>query len=230
MNLLEDFKIVISEREVLRYQGYKKPLPLRDDVAEILIKSIEAGYKLIRPKAVYTQLSVIGIDDGVIRLDNDSILNLGSSIEYFRKSSHIGIAICTSGPALEERVSELLSCGEFAEALMLDSVGSVAVECVADLVNNSICQTANRLNMKVGARFSPGYGRWNLRDQEALFHLCDAERIGVSLNSQFMMIPRKSVSFCVGIGRELVTGSRVNTCRRCNMKECQYRKGGKNAR
>ena len=122
----------------------------------------------------------------------------------------------------------LFSDGEFTAALMLDSVGSVAVECVADLVNYSICQTANRINMKVGVRFSPGYGRWNLRDQEVLFHLCDAERIGVSLNSQCMMIPRKSVSFCVGIGRELANAARINSCRRCNMKGCQYRKGGEN--
>ncbi|MFC1940560.1 vitamin B12 dependent-methionine synthase activation domain-containing protein, partial [Chloroflexota bacterium] len=143
-------------------------------------------------------------------------------------SSYIGIAICTISPALEERVAEMFSLKQFAEAVMLDSVGSVAAEGLADLVNYSVCQTAYKLNMRAGARFSPGYGKWSLSDQKVLFNLCDAGRIGVNLNNQYMMIPRKSVSFCVAIGRELAGSTRMNRCRRCHMKQCQYRREGRN--
>ncbi|MFC1990480.1 vitamin B12 dependent-methionine synthase activation domain-containing protein, partial [Chloroflexota bacterium] len=220
--------IAIDEREVLRHQGYKRISPLRGDIAEILKKEIGEGNKLIKPKAVYTQLGVSRIDKGTIELDNGSILHLGSFLEDFSNSSYVGIAICTISPALEERVAELFSLKQFAEAVMLDSVGSVAAEGLADLANYSICQTADKLNMRAGARFSPGYGKWNLSDQKVLFNLCDAERIGVSLNNQYMMIPRKSVSFCVGIGRELASHAGMNHCRRCHMKQCQYRQEGKN--
>ncbi len=227
MRILQDFEIAIDEREVLRYQGYKVNSPLRGDIAEILKNEIDEGYKLIKPKAIYTQLDVIGIGEEKIELANGSILHLRSLLEDFSNSSNIGIAVCTIGSALEERVDELFSIKYFAEALMLDSVGSVAVEGLADSVNYSICQAVNRLDMTVGARSSPGYGKWNLSDQEVLFQLCDAGRIGVHLNKQYMMIPRKSVSFCVGIGRGLVSYTMMNRCRRCNMKQCQYRQEGK---
>ena len=95
----------------------------------------------------------------------------------------------------------LFSDGEFTAALMLDSVGAVAVKSLADLVNYSICQ-------------------------EVLFRLCDAERINVIPTAQYMMVPRKSVSLCIGIGRESVGDARVNSCHRCNMVGCQYRKEG----
>ncbi len=220
-------KVVINKSEVLRYQGYKKNSSLRGDVLEILTSEIDEGYKLISPKAIYNQVEVIGISNGVIELDNHSRLSLGGSVEDFRNSNIIGIAVCTIGSALEERVAELFTFSEFAEALMLDSIGSVAVENIADLVNYSICQMAARLNMKVSTRFSPGYGGWDLKDQKVLFQLCDAEGIGVSLNESYMMIPRKSISFCVGIGRELISAPNTNRCRYCNMKECQYRREGK---
>ncbi len=225
--ILQGFEIAINEREVLKHQGYKETSPLRGDIAEILKKEIDEGYKLIKPEAVYTRPGIIGIDKGLVDLGNSSILHLGSFLEDFSDSSSIGIAICTISSALEERVAELFSLKQFAEAVMLDSVGSVAAEGLADLVNYSICQTADKLNMMVGARFSPGYGKWNLSDQKVLFNLCDAGRIGVNLNNQYMMIPRKSVSFCVGIGRELASRAGMNRCRRCHMKQCQYRQEGK---
>ncbi len=40
MKLLRDFRIVIDEREALRYQGYKKYLPLKDDIAKILTSEL----------------------------------------------------------------------------------------------------------------------------------------------------------------------------------------------
>ena len=88
MKLLQDFKIVIDEKEVLRYQGYKGNLPPKDNIAKILTNEIDEGYHLIKPQAVYTQVGVAGIDNGIIKLDDGSILKLGSSIQDFRNSSY----------------------------------------------------------------------------------------------------------------------------------------------
>lgn len=222
--LMPDLRVVISEREVLRYQGYKETSPLKDNVARILAEEIEEGYRLIQPQALYHQVPVVGIDNRGVKLEGGEMLSLGSLAEDFHGSSDVGIAICTIGQALSERVSELFATQNFAEALMLDSVGSVAVESLADAVNYSLCQQADRLNMRAGTRSSPGYGGWNLEEQRVLFRLCDGAKIGVSLNDQCMMVPRKSISFCLGIGGKLVGDTQRNRCHRCHMKECQYRK------
>ena len=55
-------------------------------------------------------------------------------------------------------------------------------------------------------------------------YILNAKIIDVTLDAQCVMIPRKSVSFCLGIGQELANTTKMNSCRHCNMKECPYRK------
>ncbi|MFH1383134.1 MAG: vitamin B12 dependent-methionine synthase activation domain-containing protein [Chloroflexota bacterium] len=221
--VLRNIKITVNEGEVLRYQGYRKQQPVSGAVRDVLNREIKEGYQLIAPSAVYNQIDVSRIGNGMIELVNGSILHLGAFVSDFKGAISVSIAVCTIGPALEERVAELFSQEEFAEALMLDSVGSVAADAVADAVNYRICQQARKLKMQVGTRFSPGYGKWDVSEQKVLFQLCDASAIGVSLNEAYMMKPKKSVSFCVGIGQQSVGSHGVNRCRRCNMEKCRYR-------
>jgi hypothetical protein len=58
--------------------------------------------------------------------------------------------------------------------------------------------------------------------QPQIFDLLDAGEIGVQLNESTMMLPRKSLTFVLGIGKELMAGGR--TCDYCSLKEtCWYR-------
>jgi len=224
VEILKEIKVSISQKDVLRLQGYKEKDEARSDVKDILAKQIQEGYRLIKPKAVYTILSVLGIEGNLIKLEAGLILNSERAAKVWKGSEYLGIAICTIGPALENQALELFEENEYPRALMLDSVGSVAVEGAADYVNYLICQSANRLGITAGRRLSPGYGRWHLREQRVLFTLLPAEEIGVGLSEQYMMIPRKSISFCVGIGRGLPSGSEVNPCQYCGMRACPYRR------
>jgi hypothetical protein len=52
----------------------------------------------------------------------------------------VGAAICTVGDAIEERVPRSLDLRELPLAVMLDSVGSAAVESLAEYVNDLLCQ------------------------------------------------------------------------------------------
>lgn len=223
METLKGIRVRIREKEVLRLQGYKDEGP-RGDVAEILGREIEEGYRLIRPKAIFTRVTIREMGEESITLDNGLTLNAGQGLKDWRGSEYLGVALCTIDSALEDRVSELFLEGEYPAALMLDSVGSVAVDSVADYVNHFICQKARDLDIRVGPRLSPGYGRWDLREQRAIFALLPGEKIGVRLNENCMMIPRKSVSFCVGIGKGLESGRGIDPCRYCGMEGCQYRR------
>jgi len=108
--------------------------------------------------------------------------------------------------------------------MMLDSIGSEAVESVANEVNYIICQKAKTLGLRASPRSSPGYGKWDLTDQTVLFGTTHAYRIGVRLNEHYMMIPRKSVSFGIGIGSVMVNAEDATPCRRCSRGGCEYRK------
>lgn len=218
--ILEGIEIAIKKKEVLRYLGYRVR-EVKVEVEEILAKEIEEGRHLITPEAIYSREMVKEQQGGIIRLNYGLSLNIGSAAREWQGSEYLGAVICTIGAALEDRVAELFATEEHLPALVLDSVGSAAVQAVADEINYLICCREKEAGSQVGPRASPGYGKWNLTDQKLLFSLLPTHRINVQLNQQCMMIPRKSCSFCLGIGEGL--DYKFNPCRRCGKEDCSYR-------
>jgi len=206
---VRDVKIRIDRREILRLLGAGQQ---KSDPAETIRKLIEEaerlGRELVAPQGVYRILESPETD------------RLGP----LKGEQRAGLGICTIGPALEEKVKVLMSTGQEPEGYILDAVGSVAAEAVADVVNAKICHWADAHGLQATPRFSPGYGDWSLEEQRQIFELLPAAQIGMSLNPSCMMIPRKSVSFAVAFtdrGEEPPSG---NPCERCGLKNCPFRK------
>lgn len=212
--------IAIDRREVLRYLGYRKK-EAKGVVKEVLAEEIAEGYRLIKPGALYSRETVKEQQSGIIALNSGVSLSTGSFSQDWQGAEYLGVVICTIGAALEDRVDELFAQQDPLSALVLDSVGSAAVEAVADEINYLICCREKGAGNKVGPRASPGYGKWSVTDQQLLFSLLPAHKVKVQLNQQCMMTPRKSCSFCLGIGGEL--DYKFNPCRRCGKENCRYR-------
>jgi len=136
------------------------------------------------------------------------------------------VVICTIGPALEERVRLLSENGESARAMVLDAIGSAAAEAGTDQCNRLICERAASTEYHPDTRSSPGYGTWDIRDQEAIFRFLHPEDIGVVLTGSCMMVPRKSVSCVVPLQGGKPGSGPGNRCRICGMKDCPFRSGG----
>jgi len=206
---VRNFKISIARREVLRLLGAGQQ---KNDLAETTRRLIEEaerlGRDLVAPQGVYRILEPPETD----------------RLSPLQGEQRAGLGICTVGPALEEKVRELMSTGQEPEGYILDAVGSVAAEAATDVVNARICHWAEAHHLQATPRFSPGYGDWSLEEQQEIFRLLPAGEIGMSLNPSCMMIPRKSVSFAVRFverGEEPPSG---NPCERCGLKNCPFRK------
>jgi len=223
VEILDDIHVNIDREDVLRLQGWRGRRPRRN-IEDMLTSQIEEGFRLIQPKSIYTRVGIRQLRDECIELNNGFILRMANSAQVWGGAECLGIAICTIDSTLERRVSELFAEGEYPMAVMLDSVGSVAVEGVVDYVNAHFCQLAADMNMGTGPRLSPGYGEWELTDQQVIFEILPGAEIGVRINEDCIMLPQKSVSFCVGMGREMVTMHGGNRCEQCGMEDCAYRK------
>jgi cobalamin-dependent methionine synthase I len=136
----------------------------------------------------------------------------------------VAVAICTIGDALERRVAELWDARELPLASMLDSVGSGAVESLAEYVNDVLCQQGLAAGLKVTNRISPGYADWDVAEQAPLFELCAGTRAGVSLNAACVMTPGKSISLLAGAGVAARVDHYFSQCARCWMRDCAYRR------
>ena len=221
---IEGAPINIELREVLRLQGYPGgSLPQKNEVQQLVESQIDSGYKLIQPRAVFSVSPSFLLSGGRIRLEEGEEFSIGKAAYNWTGLSYWALAICTIGQALEKEVSELFSSGEYAAAVALDSVGSVAVESVADYVNSKVCQQALDEGLELTPRISPGYGNWALEEQKLIFKLLTGEKIGVTLSERHIMKPRKSISFGIGIGRGLTIERGIGRCRHCDMINCPYR-------
>ena len=207
--LLEDFGVEIDPVEVKRFLGSRdegEGVPSAR-LEEVLSESISLARDLVRPRGIYTVTA--------------GKLLPGSKM--FEDLERVAFCICTIGSRLEEEVTAMSARGELLRAVVLDSVGSVSAEAVAEHIDRVIQDEASQEGLKTSCRASPGYGDWDIREQSSIFDLLPAERIGVRLTDRYMMIPRKSVSFAIHIAEKPVRTRSENSCRNCDIKDCPYR-------
>jgi hypothetical protein len=222
--VLDEVPLRVDRDEVLRFQGYKQGIDVPDAaVLSLFDEALALGESLMEPRVIYRAVAVTGqgpdrIEAGGERLHIPDVGRLWGPLDQ------VGAGICTVGAAIEQRVRRLWDERELPLAVMLDSVGSAAVESLAEYANDLLCQAAIPAGVKVTNRISPGYAGWDTAEQAALFGLCPAGPIGVSLNQACVMTPGKSISFLVGVGPEARVDHYFTQCRRCWMRDCAYRR------
>src|SRR5207245_8515744 len=140
--VLTALPLAIDPDEVLRFQGYQKSVDTPGaEVLALFDDALALGRGLITPRAVVRWLAVTRqgadtIDAGGVTLTIPDVGRLWGPVEW------VAAAVCTIGDGLERRVGELWEARELPLAAMLDSVGSGAVESLAEDVHDVCCQEA----------------------------------------------------------------------------------------
>ena len=208
VTLLRDVEYQLDEKEIYRLLGYRKGKELSSGEVRNVVDIMKAGSdEFIVPRGAY------------ILKEPGAIAGSGP----FEKAELVALGLCTIGSLLEEKVRELFGSGEYLQGLVLDTIGSVAADSVADRINHRICDVAGSAGLTANRRSSPGHGGWSLENQKLFFDLLPHADLGMELTPSYMMIPRKSISFAVNLmknGKKAWVSSR---CSRCGMLECQFR-------
>lgn len=135
--------------------------------------------------------------------------------------------VATIGPKLDRLIDRFMREGRMADAYVADTMGSGAIESVADAFHKEFAKKAANLRQSVSLRFSPGYCDWVVAEQPKLFSLLDPRAAGVELGDTSLMSPRKSISAVFAIfdkeNGTQPTGE-DNPCRRCGKKDCIARR------
>ena len=178
---ITQFHIDIEERRIFRLIGYKKRnVNIDESIRELMRDEKKKLYRLIQPSSIYRILDYEETNRHPI----------------FEKARKVALCLCTIGPQLEEEVARLMEQNELVRALILDAFGSEAVEEVAIQSDRFLAKKARKMDLWPSKRFSPGYGIWDIKEQEFVFHVLPAREIGVRFKPEsYMMIPRKSISF-----------------------------------
>lgn len=137
------------------------------------------------------------------------------------KSTSIALFIGTCGPDVEALSKSFMKKGEGLEGFIVDIIGSEIAEGVADFIHKRMEKLLAKENLKVTNRYSPGYCKWPVNDQQVLFELMGPHNCGITLTPSSLMIPVKSVSGIIGVGTDVVNAGYA--CAICDAEYCLYR-------
>ena len=209
----------IPRDEVLRYLGYRGQ-SIDDNLRMQIENCIRAVKDCAKARLTYRVLPVK--DSKIEGLDLQ-----GNDIRKLLEGCHLAIAMAaTLGPEAEAllRRTEVTN---MADALIMDSAQSSAIENVCDNFESDVRLEYRKQGLYLTDRYSPGYGDLPLTSQKTIAELLVAEkRIGLTVTENMIMIPRKSVTCIIGISDKPRTLVRRG-CDSCSSKDkCSYRAQG----
>jgi len=212
----EGFRIKLYNNEILRLlrsegatqKKYKEPsTELLYEISELKDFAVE----LLNPRGIYDTFKSSKLTPKFL----------------FKNTDKTVLCICTIGKDIEIESSRLLNKGELAKGVILDAIASHAAEEAAIWMYRAIIRDISEEieELEFTNRFSPGYCQWLLEDgQKLIFESLPSDIIRVKLSKTMMMIPRKSVSFAVNIGKKVYRKLGLKECPTCDLHDCSFRR------
>lgn len=194
----------VSENQIIELLGYDVdtvPEPVLETIGFILNDlpnkvRLHSGYKICNSRKVKLFSNSFTVDNRTFNCGNI----IYSSI---KNSESIIFLVSSLGEEIENWSKYFMDNNEMLKGYLIDKVASELVEQLADETELLLKNELEQFELKLTNRYSPGYCGWSVADQQNLFSLLPPNFCGVSLNDNSMMIPIKSVSAVIGVGKSV---------------------------
>lgn len=224
-----DTPLSLPRADVLHFLGYPPGREPQPRVAALLDECLAEARGLVQGRGVWTTLPAEeAAEVGLVPIP----------------ASGLVIGLVTAGAAIVAAASARMLAGDATAALVLDACGSAAAEEAADRISAAIIASLGGIAegsgpatpeksaeeevpgraAAISCRISPGYGKWPLASQPALFARLSHREIGVQLEYSLLMVPRKSISFAMWLGADARPLAGLSGCARCELESCRYRR------
>jgi hypothetical protein len=197
IRVLDPLPIEVSRPLVLLRLGYRHAGQVPAKTARLLDEVIAHGGTLLRPRGLYAPASV-ELEDGVVILGGTLRSSSRSLRERLEGCRTAMLFAATIGPGLEEWIRALGDAEEVTRALLADAYGSSAAIALGGAIETVVGAEFQRTGHQPTKRYAPGYGDFELEAQAPLLALLDAGRVGITLTSDHLMLPAKSISGLIG--------------------------------
>ncbi len=216
-------KIFIDEKEVLRYLGYKGQ-KISLELEELLYETIGEAEEILRSNYTYRYFQVYR-EKGCILLGKVPLILRGKDISQHLCNSNGCFLLCgTIGCDIDRRIRYYEKIN-LTKAIILDACGTVAIESLCNYASETIKNHEKVIGKTITTRYSPGYGDLSIDIQKDFLESIDATKIiGVTTNSEGLLLPRKSITAIIGVIPKEVK-KKDNACSQCeNRQSCEYRR------
>jgi hypothetical protein len=195
--------------------------PVVSEVAEIYrqlpeICDIRGGY-------IIFDGAEVSASEGIIHLNGGKYITPQKKVcGYMKNATGIAVFTCTAGKNFTDLAKKYQVEGDYLKNYIVDTFGSLVVEKAMDYIQGEMeLQIGKSVGLQITNRYSPGYCNWPLTGQRQLFDLLGEQQRYVSLTDSMLMIPIKSVSGIIGIGKNVKKNKYA--CQVCGDKSCIYR-------
>ncbi len=221
---VHDIEVSVAIDDLLGPLGYGKGGAVEPSIMEQILSETDRCKQTIYGKAIHACVGITHAAGRDAFEANGVTINDETLTSSLDGAESLAVAVCTVGAGIDELIGEHFGRGDFLGGMIADVFASRAVEAAAEKCAALICAEARRHNLSASRHLSPGYGKWDVSGQRAVFALLDPSPIGVSLNEHCMMQPRKSVSFVLPLLKGEVRPEQRRHCQECGFENCGYRR------
>lgn len=186
--------MTIRTEDVVRYlrMGGAGPDPA---LTERILALRELATTAIRPAHTWRRFTLL--KDGIVS-GGQTLPTAGTLSAHLSGCRETCLVCGTLGVGFDAFLRKV-SATSGADALIVQAIGTAAIEQLMDSVENEIMAELSN-GESLTSRYSPGYGDFPLSAQRTILTLLDATRkVGVSLTDTMLMVPSKSVSAVIGV-------------------------------
>jgi hypothetical protein len=226
MPVTREISLNLTQDEVLRREGFSAYDRIRSEIQSQISQLLETvnNSGLLQPVTTYEIYEVVSMDPDKVMLTSGAIVNGTLLPSTFPEACKLAVMVSTIGPGLENRVTEYSKNGETLHAMLLDGIGSAAVDILVQEACHLIAVKVAESGQQVGSPVNPGMPGLPIEEQRNILDLAHADEIGVSLTASGIMVPRKSTSLIMAIGPNMRTWTQEEVCARCNLRDtCLYK-------
>jgi len=209
----------IDRQEIFLGLGYdRNTLPEKD-----ILSLIDAIYtdisSICKPQYIYEIYEAHTIDAVSIEINDKKFKTGGIITSYLFGMEKCCVFLATAGREYDAYKKQLRERGDIPEEFIADAIGSAIAEACVNCISDELIEIGDSTYTYP---YSPGYCNWKLTEQSLIFSLLPDNPCGVSLTESCLMLPIKSASGIIGIGKDIKR--KVYACDICNMKNCYKRK------
>ncbi len=226
MPVIRDIPLSLKTGEVLRREGFREYSKVRPEIKSLILELLASVKNacLLEPAVAYKIYTITGMSRRQLSLEGNLVVQGPLLPSLLPEAKELAVVVGTIGPKLEKQAVDYISQGEPLRGLLLDGIGSAAVDSITQEVCRFMASEVSPRGYQVSSPINPGMPGLPITEQWLLLKMVPAREIGVRLTSLGMMVPRKSTSMVMGIGLQMKTWTGAETCARCSLSQtCPYK-------
>ena len=216
--------INIKDEEVLRYLEYKGQI-IDDNLKETINQCKNITKARINPRYTFRVYS-IKKNKGIIEFEGSNLkLESRDLYKVLKDCNKCILMAATIGLDIEKDIRKY-SLTELTKGIIIDSCATTAIEEVCDMVQEEVQNNILEDGQYTTLRYSPGYGDLPIEKNKDILNLINGQKeIGLTITTNGIMIPRKSVIAIIGISDNKLSQVK-KSCKNCNNKDtCKFKRG-----